>query len=259
MRVNRTIGLICVLAPAIAAAAPTNLSDALTFSGSNATFRNFGGGSSSTSLAGNPAAWTSAQGFTGSATASARIDIDRFDSGTAQGYLDWEYDFIVNEPYLGHIRVNFDYGVSDSAYTNLSASSYGQGGNMNLQATISRNAFTQTVSFGDLTHFDDCDSSWPGDCGTVSFARSLNKTLDLTYDSGYPVGSLLQVRGRTWAYASASSYAGSAESSGSAWATFTVTAVSAPSTLSLAMLSVGLLAGLSGLRLRDRSTTRAAD
>lgn len=254
MRVTRTIGLICVLVPTIVAAAPVNLSDALTFSGSSATFRNFGSGTASTSLAGNPAAWTSAQSFTGNVSANARIDIDRFDSATARGFLDWEYDFLVNEPYLGHIRVNFAYGVSGSAYSNLSAGSYGQAGNEYLQATISHAGFSQSLVFADLFDSESCDSSWPGDCGTYSFSQTLNTTQDFVYDSGYPVGSLLRIRGSTWAFASADTYAGSAESSGSAWASFTVTAVPAPSTLGLAVLAVGLMTGARRRRLRERTT-----
>jgi len=197
------------------------------------------GANASISLNGDATIGTLAQSFSGLGTANASVDIDRFRQTSATATASWEYVFMVAQPGITDIVLNYSYATSESVYTNYNANSRATAMVSGLEAFLNVGAFEQYLSWPDLSASGDCSSSGLfDDCGPSpqAFAAAYDKTFH--YDPGYPVGTRIRILGDLFANAFGHTGIGSAESSAHSSASFSIRVIPLPGTLSLSLLAV---------------------
>jgi hypothetical protein len=200
------------------------------------------GASASIGLNGGASLGTLAQSFSGLGIANASVDIDRFRQTSARATASWEYVFMVAQPGITDIVLNYTYSTSESVYTNFNANSRATASVFGLEAFLNVGAFEQYLSWPDLTASGDCSSSGLfDDCGPSpkAFAAAYDKTFH--YDPGYPVGTRIRILGDMFADAFGHTGAGSAESSAHTSASFSIRAIPLPGTLALSLLALTVM------------------
>lgn len=209
-----------------------------------------GSASGSVSLSGNPSLHTLSQSFSGSAIAAASVDIDRFTQTSANSSVSWTYVFRIDQPGLNQILLDFNYGVGTSVYSHFNANSRATATVSGLLAKADIASFHQMITWSSLTRSGNCSTSAFGTCGPTARSAVSAASQYLNYSPGYPVGTLITVSGALLGDAFGHTGAGSAESSALASATFSITAIPEPSTLSLILGSI--LALLVAIRYHGR-------
>jgi len=200
------------------------------------------GANASIGLNGGAAIGSLAQSFSGVGSANASVDIDRFRETSATATASWEYVFMVAQPGISDIVINYSYGTSESVYTNFNANSRATASAFGMEAFLHIAAFDQYLSWPDLTASGDCSSSGIfDDCGPSPKAFSAAYDKVFHYDSGYPVGTTIRLLGGLSAHAFGHTGAGSAESSAHSSSTFSIRAIPLPATLTLSMLGLAIM------------------
>jgi hypothetical protein len=253
MKTHWMLSSLLLLMPGISAASPVDFASALEYVSSSISITTAGNGAAVSSLNGQPAAGAIGRTFSGSSSASGSVDIDDFSDANSEATLTWEYIFRVNTPGITKFSINYRYGLSGSVYSNSIADSNSYAYVDSLAAEVDLFAFHQETYFPARQDNLRC-SSIIFHCGTDVYGLSEDMTRYLEYSPGYGEGAIISIRGRNRLGARASSSAGSAEASANSWTLFSISAVPAPSTVSLVFLGLVSLAvvGRPAARLQDQ-------